>query len=194
MLNQSIFIINSKILYDILKEVKHLFNFDINFINDKDLDKQKLQNYENSIFLALESEKVEKIKSINKSKVLILENPPIPLKKLIEKINILILKDSYQSQSEKIIKEYILNLNDRTIIKNNKKIRLTEKELKLILFLNSKNGPQNIINLQNEIWGYKSSLETHTVETHIYRLRKKIKDKFQDDNFIMSLKDGYKIN
>ena len=129
MLNQSIFIINSKILYDILKEVKHLFNFDINFINDKDLDKQKLQNYENSIFLALESEKVEKIKSINKSKVLILENPPIPLKKLIEKINILILKDSYQSQSEKIIKEYILNLNDRTIIKNNKKIRLTEKEL-----------------------------------------------------------------
>ena len=129
MLNQSIFIINSKILYDILKEVKNLFNFDINFINDKDLDKKKFQNYENLIFLALESEKVEKIKSINQSKVLILENLPIPLKKLIEKINILILKDSYQSQSEKIIKEYILNLNDRTIIKNNKKIRLTEKEL-----------------------------------------------------------------
>ena len=191
MLNQSIFIINSKILYDILKEVKNLFNFDINFINDKDLDKQKLQNYENSIFLALESEKVEKIKSINKSKVLILENPPIPLKKLIEKINILILKDSYQSQSEKIIKEYILNLNDRTIIKNNKKIRLTEKELKLILFLNSKNRPQNIINLQNEIWGYKSNLETHTVETHVYRLRKKIDKEFKDMNFIYSNKDGY---
>lgn len=191
MLNQSIFIINSKILYDILKEVKNLFNFDINFINDKDLDKQKLQNYENSIFLALESEKVEKIKSINKSKVLILENPPIPLKKLIEKINILILKDSYQSQSEKIIKEYILNLNDRTIIKNNKKIRLTEKELKLILFLNSKNRPQNIINLQNEIWGYKSNLETHTVETHVYRLRKKIDKEFKDINFIYSNKDGY---
>ena len=191
MLNQSIFIINSKILYDILKEVKNLFNFDINFINDKDLDKQKLQNYKNSIFLALESEKVEKIKSINKSKVLILENPPIPLKKLIEKINILILKDSYQSQSEKIIKEYILNLNDRTIIKNNKKIRLTEKELKLILFLNSKNRPQNIINLQNEIWGYKSNLETHTVETHVYRLRKKIDKEFKDINFIYSNKDGY---
>lgn len=191
MLNQSIFIINSKILYDILKEVKHLFNFDINFINDKDLDKKKFQNYENLIFLALESEKVEKIKSINQSKVLILENLPIPLKKLIEKINILILKDSYQSQSEKIIKEYILNLNDRTIIKNNKKIRLTEKELKLILFLNSKNGPQNIINLQNEIWGYKSSLETHTVETHVYRLRKKIETEFKDMNFINSNKDGY---
>ena len=191
MLNQSIFIINSKILYDILKEVKNLFNFDINFINDKDLDKQKLQNYKNSIFLALESEKVEKIKSINKSKVLILENPPIPLKKLIEKINILILKDSYQSQSEKIIKDYILNLNDRTIIKNNKKIRLTEKELKLILFLNSKNRPQNIINLQNEIWGYKSNLETHTVETHVYRLRKKIDKEFKDMNFIYSNKDGY---
>jgi len=138
MLNQNIFIIDSKILYDILKEVKNLFNFDINFLNEKDLNEQKLQNYENSIFLALESEKVEKIKSINKSKVLILENLPIPLKKLIEKINILILKDSYQTQSEKIIKEYILNLNDKTITKNDKKIKLTEKEMKLILFLNSK--------------------------------------------------------
>ena len=191
MLNQNIFIINSKILYDILKEVKNLFNFDINFLNEKDLNEQKLQNYENSIFLALESEKVEKIKSINKSKVLILENLPIPLKKLIEKINILILKDSYQTQSEKIIKEYILNLNDKTITKNDKKIKLTEKEMKLILFLNSKNGPQNIIKLQNEIWGYKSNLETHTVETHVYRLRKKIVKEFKDMNFINSNKEGY---
>jgi DNA-binding response OmpR family regulator len=113
------------------------------------------------------------------------------LNKLIEKINILTLKESYQSQSEKIIKDYSLNLNDRTILRDKKKTKLTEKELQLILFLNKKNSPQNITTLQNEIWGYKENLETHTVETHIYRLRKKIEKDFSDKNFINSNKEGY---
>ena len=90
-----------------------------------------------------------------------------------------------------MIKDYSLNLNDRTILRDKKRTKLTEKELQLILFLDKKNSPQNITTLQNEIWGYKESLETHTVETHIYRLRKKIEKDFDDKNFIKSNKEGY---
>tara|TARA_B100001093_G_C26399815_1_gene830794 strand:- start:417 stop:647 length:231 start_codon:yes stop_codon:yes gene_type:complete len=75
-----------------------------------------------------------------------------------------------------------------------KQIKLTEKEINIILFLNSHKKPQKVDILQNEVWGYSSDLETHTVETHIYRLRKKIKDMFRDDNFIASHVNGYLIS
>ena len=68
-----------------------------------------------------------------------------------------------------------------------------EGEIDIILFLKNSNEPKSIDVLQKEVWGHNSVLETHTVETHIYRLRKKIKDGFQDDNFIISTKGGYKI-
>ena len=68
-------------------------------------------------------------------------------------------------------------------LKKEKKIKLTEKELQLILYLDLKKDPQNITKLQNEIWGYNKDLETHTVETHIYRLRKKIQKEFNDEQF-----------
>ena len=74
-----------------------------------------------------------------------------------------------------------------------KDLKLTEREIEIILFLNKKQNPQNIDVLQKEVWGYSENLETHTVETHVYRLRKKIKDIFKDNNFLVSSKDGYKI-
>ena len=72
-------------------------------------------------------------------------------------------------------------------------LKLTEKESKVILFLSKSNKPVNVDQLQSEVWGFNSKLETHTVETHIYRLRKKINDKFNDENFIISKKNGYQI-
>ena len=72
-------------------------------------------------------------------------------------------------------------------------IELTEKEIQIILFLNKEKNSQNISILEKEIWGYASRLETHTVETHIYRLRKKFKESFNDDNFIINFDNGYKI-
>ena len=72
-------------------------------------------------------------------------------------------------------------------------IQLTEKEIKIINFLNNSKGPVNVNKLQSEVWGYKSKLETHTVETHIYRLRKKVEKIFKDKTFIVSKKNGYKI-
>ena len=74
-----------------------------------------------------------------------------------------------------------------------KSLQLTEKEMEIISFLNNFEGPVSISKLQSEVWGYKSKLETHTVETHVYRLRKKVEKKFNDKSFIISLKNGYKI-
>ena len=91
-----------------------------------------------------------------------------------------------------IVNNYILNINDRLIMSDQVSIKLTEKELNILLFLNSKrNQPQNVEILQSKIWGYGENLETHTVETHIYRLRKKISNKFSDYSFIKSNKYGY---
>lgn len=191
MLNQNIFIFSSKPLYDILIEVKNLFNFNILLIDKENFNPKDHTDYRNYIFLRKDINDFRNTIDINTSKNIVLEDLPITINKLIEKINILILKNSYQLQSKKIIKEYVINLNDRTISNNKKKIKLTEKELNLILFLELKKDPQNIQNLQNEIWGYKNELETHTVETHIYRLRKKIEKEFNDQKFIHTNKKGY---
>ena len=78
--------------------------------------------------------------------------------------------------------------------KDSQNLSLTEKEAKIIIYLNKSKKPKSIFDLQKEVWDHKSKLETHTVETHIYRLRKKIEKKFNDKIFISSLKGGYKLN
>ena len=193
MLSQNIFILNSKTLYDILIELKNLLNFNILHMNEKDLNKNTFDDYKNYILLTNDLKNLEKNPYIDMAKVLVIDEIPIPLKQLIEKINIFILKESYQTQSKKKIKDYYFDLNDRTIFNKEKKVKLTEKELQLILYLDLKKDPQNIIKLQNEIWGYNKDLETHTVETHIYRLRKKIQKEFNDEQFIKSNKKGYSL-
>ena len=193
MLKQNIFIIKLRSLYDIFYEVKNLLNYDIYEIKDKDFDIEKNINYKNSIFITDNLKKTQEIKNIDNNRILILDHLPIPFKKLIEKINILFLKTNYQLKSEINIKEYVLNLNNRTIKKAKKNVKLTEKELEIILFLSKNNKPQNITKLQNEIWKYNSDLETHTVETHVYRLRKKIELEFNDIKFINSDKEGYTL-
>lgn len=191
MLSQNIFILNSRTLYDILIELKNLLNFNILHMNEKDLNKNTFDDYKNYILLTNDLKNLEKNPYIDLAKVLVIDEIPIPIKKLIEKINIFILKESFQIQSKKKIKDYYFDLNDRTIFKKEKKVKLTEKELQLILYLDLKKDPQNITKLQNEIWGYNKDLETHTVETHIYRLRKKIQKEFNDEQFIKSNKNGY---
>ena len=103
------------------------------------------------------------------------------------------LKSKYQNQSDLKIKEYILDINARILIKNSKALKLTQKEAEIILFLNNKKNGVTISNLQKEVWGHAFDLETHTVETHIYRLRKKINELFQDEELILNVKNGYKI-
>ena len=118
---------------------------------------------------------------------------PINIYNLIEKINIQLIKYKYSFQSKIRVKNYSLDLNSRTISIENKSLKLTEREMEIILFLNDCKTPQKINDLQNKVWSYSSELETHTVETHIYRLRKKISNSFQDEHFIISTDNGYLI-
>ena len=189
--------VNLSGLYNILNEIKNFLSFDIKKYNNKD-DFFKDLNKNNSLYQStIVTNSIEnfksKIKNIDVRNILIFDNFPIRLSKIIDKINIQLIKQKYDFQSKINIKNYNLNINSRIISHNKKNLKLTEREIDIILFLKKQNKPKTIEVLQNEIWHYSSDLETHTVETHIYRLRKKIKDQFNDKNFIVSYKDGYSI-
>ena len=132
----------------------------------------------------------KKIEGIKNS--LILENVPIKFEKLIEIINIKFLKNKFLDQSHIKIGKYNLDLNSRKISFGNKSLNLTERETNLIIFIKDKKNV-TVKELQKTVWDYSPDLDTHTVETHIYRLRKKIKDIFNDENFLISQKNGYTV-
>ena len=185
------------VLHNILNEIKNLLSFDIqNYPTEDDFLKDLNKNNSLSKSTIITNSNVRfKTANINidKRNILVFDNFPIQLNKLIDKINIQLIKQKYDYQSKIRIKDYNLNFNSRIISKNSNELKLTEREIDIILFLKNQTEPKTIDILQKEIWHYSSDLETHTVETHIYRLRKKIKDQFNDQNFILSYKDGYSI-
>ena len=124
----------------------------------------------------------------------ILENKPINIFKFIEKLNIEFLKHQFNNQSEVNVGSYVIDLNSREIKSKNVKLKLTEKEINTITYLSKSNNPVSVEELQEKVWSYQSDIETHTVETHVYRLRKKILNTFNDNSFIVSKKNGYQIN
>jgi len=197
MAKQFISIVEISILHDILNELKTLFSFEIfNFINTNDFIKETKESSDiaNSIIISKKyNHQLLSSKKIATNGLILLEDKPIKIGQLLDKINVLLIKKKYNFQSQLNIKSYSLNINSRIISSKGDELKLTEREIDIILFLNEKKVPQSVDNLQNEVWRYSSTLETHTVETHIYRLRKKIKSSFKDDNFILSLKEGYKI-
>ena len=185
--SKKIIIFDYDVLFNILDEIKEDFNFDLINSNKKNFDslKDKLEKD----YLIISKEKKNNLKNN-----LIIENNPISINKLIQTININFLKNQFNYQSEITIGSYNLDLNSREISKNKLMLNLTERETNLIIFLKKSSKPVKIEDLQREVWGHGAELETHTVETHIYRLRKKMKEKFDDNNFISSLPNGYKIN
>ena len=112
----------------------------------------------------------------------------IELNEIIKKVNI---GKKFVSNSSIKIKDYILDKNEKKLKKNNLFIFITEKEIQLLELLFSSTEPIMKKNILNIVWNYASDADTHTVETHIYRLRKKITDEFMDNNFILNNKDGY---
>ena len=195
MLNQNIHIINFKPLFYILEEVKTTLNFEIFHYSSQEtfLDFADKNNLENSLILKEKNYILKDHINVNKKQIIELPEKPQSIIKLIEFFNIAFLKQKYSSQSNIEIKNYSLNFNSRVFSKNQKKLKLTQREIDIILFLNQNSISQSINTLQTRIWKYETDLETHTVETHIYRLRKKIKDTFNDDNFIVSSEKGYTI-
>ena len=186
MLNKQTLIIHKfDALFNILSELKSNLNFKLKSVNTNKID--EIQNDKN--YLIISGEKNSKFNNL-----INIKEYPINIIKLVETININFLKLKFNQQNNIEIGQYIINFNSRVMNKNSDKLSLTEKEAKIIIFLNKSKNPVPINDLQKEVWDHKSKLETHTVETHIYRLRKKIEKKFRDKLFITSLKDGYKLN
>ena len=184
---KKIIIYEFEILFNILEEIKEKFNLNLIKLDNHNLNSE-IKNI-SSQFLIISKSELSGYKDH-----LVLDELPIKIEKLIQLINLKFLKDTFNSQSDISIGLYKLNLNSRQISKNNKTIDLTEREIDLIIFLKKNERSVKIDELQKKVWGYNPELETHTVETHIYRLRKKIKNEFQDENFILSSKEGYLIN
>jgi hypothetical protein len=186
---QNVNIVNFNSLYEILNEIKENLPFQV---NRYDSENDFIEDQKNTIKNTLIVTKL-KSKNLDRKNLLIFKDLPIPLIKLVEIININLIKLKFNHQSNINIKGYELNLNSKFLSKDNLNLKLTEKEIEIILYLNSKKTKQKVLDLQESIWRYSSDLETHTVETHIYRLRKKIKDKFDDQKFIISYDKGYII-
>tara|TARA_B100000963_G_scaffold314072_1_gene292399 strand:- start:122 stop:727 length:606 start_codon:yes stop_codon:yes gene_type:complete len=116
---------------------------------------------------------------------------PATLKEFNSVIENTTAKKKFNNNSSIEIKSYLLNKNEKKLSKLNKYITLTEKEIQLLDLFLSSNKPISKDNILSSVWNYSSDADTHTVETHIYRLRKKINDKFMDENFILNNKNGY---
>ena len=186
MSTQNLIIFKFVELYHILDELSLDLNLQITFIDTESSLKEKVKNLNS--YLIISNKKYSDI-----SNQYVLDNLPINIFKLIEKINIEFLKIQFNSQSELKIKNYMIDLNSREMFIDATKLKLTEKEINTITYLSKSNKPVSIDELQEKVWSYQSDIETHTVETHIYRLRKKISKTFNDNEFIISEKIGYQI-
>ena len=186
----SLNILNFKTLYNIFFETKNFHNLDLyEYHNENDLI-EGLKKQKNSVII---SRAQISNQSVNQKQIIVIDNYPLNFFSLIDQINSKFLMQQYDLQSNYEIKDYKVDLNSRTISRKEKELKLTQREIEVILFLRKNKQPINVNTLQKEVWGYSEDLETHTVETHIYRLRKKLKKIFDDENFIESLKEGYLI-
>ena len=196
MVNQKLYIINLSTFYDIINELKEHINYELRSFENKEIFfdqyKSKIISIENSILVVPEGEYNFFIKNINEDQI-IKYDPPINIFNFIENLNVRFIQKKYQDQSSINVKDFFLDINSRELKKDKISLKLTEREIDMILFLNNSKKPVNVSTLEREIWQHSSDLETHTVETHIYRLRKKIKVKFGNVELIKSDKDGYSI-
>jgi len=194
MIKQNIFFINFDSLYEILVEIKD--NLPFNIVKFKDVeDFLKTLNSNPNNLLISQRQNLKSLlnKGINNKNILCFKDIPLSIDKVMELINIQLVKLKFNHQSKVNIKQYELNLNSKFFSQGPMNLKLTEKEIEIILYLNNSKNKHDVLDLQKNIWKYSAEMETHTVETHIYRLRKKISDKFDDEFFILSDKNGYFI-
>ena len=187
-MTKKLIIFRYKELFNILEEIKENFEFKLEFY-EKERELENLENDNLSDYLVITKKKLSNLK-----KQIIIDKSPININDLIQTLNINFLKSKFIEQSKIDLGRYNLDLNSRILNQNEKELELTEKESSILIFLKQSKDPVKIDQLQEKVWGYNSELETHTVETHVYRLRKKINDKFYDNEFIISDKKGYFLN
>ena len=175
-----------QILFEILDEIHKSLNFKVIKCNKNEY--KNIQFDPKNDYLVISKKNIDGIKNL-----LVLESKTIKLEKLIEIININFSKNKFFKQSNIRIGKYNLDLNSRIISLKDKNLDLTEREINLIIFINDKKNV-TVKDLQKNVWDYSPDLETHTVETHIYRLRKKMSEFFGDENFILNNNNSYSIH
>jgi len=173
-------------LYLILEELSNDLELNVIFVDNEQSLNDEIKNSKNPLIITNK-------KLSTSYKNIVLNNLPINILKLIEWINIESLKLQFNNQSCIKINNYTIDLNSREIANNINKIKLTEKEIDIIIYLAKSKNVVSIKELQDKVWSYQFNIETHTVETHIYRLRKKFLNSFKDDKFIINEKYGYQI-
>ena len=190
-----------------LEELKDYLNFKLTITNDN-LENESFENYDvlfiHEDYLKNDLIKKELLQQSNKIKILASNSNDITydiftdklfLPTCVEDINKIIensvVKKSFSKNSSIKIKDYILDKNEKKLIKDENYLLLTEKEIQLLELFLSNTQPINKNKILEKVWKYSQEADTHTVETHIYRLRKKIKSKFFDDHFILNDKNGY---
>ena len=189
-----------------LEELKDHLSFKLTTI-DKNIENKLFENYDvlfcHQDFLE-ENQSIESFKKSSKIKILALSSNKIKsdiftdkiyLPASIEDINFIIgnsvIKKKFLKNSSIKIKNYILDKNEKKLTNGKKYIFLTEKEINLLELFLSYKEPISKNMILDQVWKYSKDADTHTVETHIYRLRKKIKSKFSDEDFILNNKSGY---
>jgi len=212
MTNFTISIFENKILLKIINEINFFSKFTINYYNDldlcvKDASKQNLL----VVFFITQKNKIilNKIKACNFPLILLSERStsskiicselqehilmPFSILEFEKKVISLIAKNEFRKNSLIKLNDYIIDKNERIIRKDKLEVRLSEKEINFLILFSCKKNPISRNLVLKNVWNYSSKSETHTVETHIHKLRKKILEKFGDSNFIKNNKKGYYI-
>jgi len=175
---------------DILSINKHKINLDLVILHkDVLVDSKKLSIFdENNLIKILATGESDKIN--NYAGILKLPTTLNEINSIVEEAAV---KKIFSNNSAIKIKKYLLDKNEKKLIKDKNFIILTEKEIQLLELFLSLKKPISKNKILTVVWNYSDDADTHTVETHIYRLRKKINDKFSDENFILNKRNGYYI-
>ena len=207
MSNFTISVFNNKIFFQIIKEIKLFSKFRIKHYEDLDLCTQDAEKgnqvvvfFDNSLNKSKTNNfpsiiVTESSKLINKYFGILQEQLKMPFSILDfkKKIISLIAKNEFKKNSLIRLSGYIIDKNERKIKKNNLELQLSEKEVNFLILFSKNKDPINRNLVLKNVWKYSEDSETHTVETHIHRLRKKILDKFGDNDFIKNNNMGYYI-
>ena len=209
--NIAISILKNQTFFEILSELKYFSEFKLKFCSDFESYKNELKKDQIIIFFHTEKNikdfdylvknnlpSIIITNNLNPKKIESLDlieklNTPFFISDFKKKITLLVAKSIFHKNSLIKLNDYMLDKNKRIIKKDDKELQLTEKEINFLILFSISTQPVSRNFVLKNIWNYSTESETHTVETHIYRLRKKILEKFGDNYFIKNNKKGYYI-
>ena len=210
--NLTISIVGNQIFLEIINELKLFSKFNIKFYDDSNLSTKDIAYHDQLVIFFITKENKQYYEKMNKNSFpLIVITKSLTIKKmqayeLVEQLRMpfsildlekkvvsLLAKYEFKKSSLINLHSYTINKNDRKIKKDNLELQLTEKEINFLILFSQNSEPLSRNFLLKNVWNYSSESDTHTVETHIHRLRKKILEKFKDNNFIKNNNKGYYI-